>query len=219
MKKTIISVFIALALFACKKSETITEETTTPYFIRVAAPDGSSITYSNVAIVKAFTTGNGGQDGENNYGKLQYVGYESGYYVLELTNKQGCGIDFTVKWLKKDTTIYVPGNSTITIQLPGTAKNNEKIKAKPLYKCGTSGGDMGWIEIISPSNLPVTFKSIRCESIGKKQVKVIFEVADLLNVDVFYVEASLDGDEYKTAALVFPDEITPNKTYSVIVNL
>jgi hypothetical protein len=219
MKKTLFAIILIFAFFSCKQEMPLQDEsTTTPYFIRVAAPDGSSITYSNVAIVKA-SNGNGGQANENNFGKLVYNGHENGYYVLELTNKQGCGIDFDVKWLKKDTTIYVPANGTKVIQLPGAAKNDEKIKAKPLYRCGTSGGDMGWIEVETSTSMPVTFKSIRCERLDKKKVKVTFEVADLLNVNVFYVETSLDGKEYKTGALVWPDAGNPNTQYSVTVNL
>ncbi len=37
-------------------------------------------------------TGNGGQSAENNFGKLEYVGYSSGQYVLNVTNKQSCTV-------------------------------------------------------------------------------------------------------------------------------
>lgn len=219
MNKAILAVYLTPFLLSCTKSTTPPDEQQKqPYFVRVAAPDGASITYSNVAIVKN-TNGNGGQANEDSFGKLVYAGYESGYYVLELTNKQGCGIDFDVKWLKKDTTIYVPANGTKVIQLPGTAKGNEKIKARPLYRCGTSGGNMGWIEVETPSSLPVTFKSIRCVSVEKQKIHVEFEIADLKGVSVFYIETSTDGINWKTSGLVFVDEVKPGNKYSITVSL
>ena len=160
---------------------------------------------------------NGGQHNENKTGALQYTGYESGHYVLELTNKQSCGVDFLVKWLGKDTTIYIQG--TQTIQLPGAPKGNEKIKAKPLYKCGSSGGDMGWLEICTPVSLPITFKSIRAEKVGARKVKIIFDVADASDVNTYNIQVSADGINYKTVTILFPDEVKPNRTYTVTVNL
>lgn len=160
---------------------------------------------------------NGGQHNDNKFGNLQYIGYEGGHYLLELTNKQNCGVDFHITWLGKDTTIYITG--TQTIQLPGAAKGLEKMKAKPLNKCGSSGGDMGWLEIVTPLSLPITFKSVRAEKIGARKVKVIFDVADVSGVNTYNIQVSADGINYKTVTIVFPDEVKPNRQYSVTINL
>lgn len=220
MKQTILAALITLALLACNKSKPITEDKQEKarYFVRIQAVEksGNVTYYSNTAI---FKNGNGGQFAENNYGKLEYKGYSSGEYIMDLSNKQPCGIDFEVTWLGKDSTIFINGLSSKTIQLPGIAKGGEKIKAKPLYKCGSSGGDMGFIEVESPISLPVTFKSIRTEEVSDNKIRVIFDVTDLLNISVFNVQLSTDGKDYKTAAMVFPDEVQPNRQYSVTLTL
>lgn len=216
MKQTTIAAFLTFVLLACNKSDQTLETKKEPYYIRVAAPNGLTVDYSPIAIVKAV---NGGQDGENNYGKLEYAGYSGGHYILNLTNKQSCGVDFTVSWLGYDTTIYINGSATKTIQLPGTPVGNTKIKAKPLYKCGSSGGDMGQLEVVTPVSLPVTFKYIRAESVGSNQVKVSFEVAEASGVDVYYIQLSKDGKNYSNAFKVQSDKVSVNKLYSVIVNL
>lgn len=216
MKQSLYAAFLTLMLIACNKSDQLVENKKEPYYIRVAAPNGLTVDYSPVAIVKAV---NGGQDGENEYGKLEYAGYSGGHYILNLTNKQSCGVDFTISWLGYDTTIYINGLTTKTIQLPGAAHGNEKIRAKPLYRCGSSGGDMGQLEVITPVSLPVTFKYIRAESVGSNQVKVSFEVSEANGVDVYWIQISKDGKTYINAFKVESDKVSVNKIYSVIVNL
>jgi len=216
MKRICILSVILSCLFACKKStdqpETHQRQT---YTIRIEAA-GTTTYYSNMAY---YASGNGGQTNENDMAQLTYTGYYGGQYVVDLKNKQSCGIDFTVTWLQKDTTIYVLGNSTKSIQLPGAPKGLEKIKAKPLYKCGSSGGDMGWVEVETPIALPIKFKSVRTEEIGKDKLKIIFDVEECEGVNVFNVQLQRNWGEFKTVAVIFPDETQPNRQYSVIINL
>lgn len=160
---------------------------------------------------------NGGQSPDNKYAKLEYRGYSGGLYSLELTNKQNCGVDFQVEWLNKDTTIYVVG--TQIIQLPGAAAGMKKIKAKPLYRCGSSGGDLGWVEIETPASLPVKFTFYRVEQINETQVKVIFEIAEARNLNRFVIKVRANNGEFKPVMVLFPDEIEPNRRYSVKIDL
>lgn len=218
MKQTIIAAILTLSLLACKKeNESPVEHRKDTYSIRVEAQgkDGS-VFYSNEAY---YAAKNGGQAGSNEFSSLTYVGYSGGRYVVELTNKQACGIDFDLSWLKKDSTIYVLGNTTATIQLPGAPKGNEKIKAKPLYRCGTSGGDLGWVEVVTPESLPIKFKSIRWEQVGEKQLRVTFDVAEVSGINVLNVQLRLNTGEWAYRGVVFPEETQANKQYSVIINL
>jgi len=214
MKQTTLAALLTVALIACTKSDTITETKKENYFIRVAAPSGITVDYSNVAIVKAV---NGGQYEENAFGKLEYAGYSSGHYVLTITNKQTCGIDFRVEWLGKDTTIYVTGSAVKTIHLPGAAKGNEKLKCKPMYQCGSSGGDMGWLEVISPESLPVIFKYITAQNAGNGSITVSFEVSEASGVDVYWIQISKDGISYVNVAMVESDKVILDHIYSITI--
>lgn len=216
MKQTLIAVALLFALLACKKEkEQPATETKQAYAIRIEAA-GTTIYHSNLAY---YSNVNGGQSNENELSKIVYLAYTNGSYMVELANKQGCGIDFDLNWLKKDTTIHVPALSTITIQLPGAALGGQKIKAKPLYRCGNSGGDLGHVEVETPLALPVKFKSIRAEKVGKDKLKVIFEVTECEGINAFYVQLQKNWGEFKTVAVVFPDETQPNRQYSVTISL
>lgn len=216
MKQTTIAVLLTIALIACQKSAPITESKKDPYFIRVAAPNGLTVDYSPVAIVKGV---NGGQYSENEFGSLEYAGYNNNYYVLTVVNKQGCGIDFKAEWLDKDSNIYTPPASTKVIYLPGPAIGNEKIKVKPTYRCGFSGGDLGWLEIFTPISLPVTFKYIRAENVGNNQVKVSFEVSEASGVDAYWIQLSKDGINYTNAVKVESSKVVADKVYSLTIQL
>lgn len=159
---------------------------------------------------------NGGQANENNYGRLTYLGYENGHYVLELANKQACGVDFHLQWLHKDTTIFVGKQAAITIQLPGGAIGNLKIKARPLYKCGSSGGDMGQLEIITPAALPVTFVSVTAPRVSDTEFMVTWHISNPVNVNTYRVQTSSDGLTWQEAGLVWPGQ---ENRYKVKINL
>ncbi len=217
MKQFLLVTIFALALFSCRKEAAPVAETKQPYFVRVQAA-GTEIYYSNVA---AYASVNGGQSNENELSKLTFVSYAGDRYMLDLTNKQGCGIDFGISWLHKDTTIYVPALETKTIMLPGAPIGGTKIKSKPLYTCGTSGGDLGWVEVETPVSLPIKFTRIYTETVpgDKNKLKIIFDVEECEGVNTFNVQLSRDGKNYKNVAVIFPDETQPNRTYSVIINI
>lgn len=216
MKKTIIAAILTLALLACKKeSEQSTEAPKGAYSIRIEAQgNDGNVWYSNEAYYA-----NAVQANSDEFAALTYIGYSGGYYVLDLQNKQTCGIDFSVQWLGKDTTIFVGANATKTIQLPGAPKGNEVISAKPLYTCNSSGGDLPAVEITTPTSLPIKFKGIRWEEIGNGKLKIIFDVAECSGINVFNVQLRIADGTYKNVGVVFPDDTKPNATYTLTINL
>lgn len=216
MKQMTIAVLLTMMLVACQKSVPLTETKKDPYFIRVAAPNGVTTDYSPAAIIRAV---NGGQYSENEFGSLEYAGYSNGLYTINVTNKQLCGIDFTITWLNEDTTVYINGGATRTIQLPGVPKADEKIRCKPLYRCGSSGGDMGFLEVVTPVSLPVTFKYIRAEYVDSHHARVSFEISETSGIDVYYIQVSTDGIHYTNALEIKSDRVIPDRLYSELIEL
>lgn len=216
---SLILALCAFILHSCSKKDVIDELTKKePYFFRIEAA-GAVAYYSNVA---TYAQANGGLSDNNELSELSYMGYSGGYIMVKLKNKQGCGIDFSINWFDKDTTLYVAAFVDSIVYLPAAALGGKKIKSKPLYKCGNSGGDLGWLEIETPISLPIHFTSIRTESMpgNKEWVKLYFTVEECdKTVEAFNVQLSRDGKNYKQVGVVFPDELQPNRTYSIPVKL
>lgn len=171
---------------------------------------------SAVCFSQTTLSGNNGQYAENDLGIMEYIGHQSGSYIVKITNKQPCAVTRKAEWLSKDTLFTIAANASITVQLPGTAANT-KIRSKPLNSC--SSGDMGWIEIYSPTVLPITFKSITATKISDTHVKIEFDVAEVSGVNTYNIQVSTDGKTYKNIAIVFPDDTQPNRKYMVVVRV
>jgi hypothetical protein len=155
---------------------------------------------------------NGGQLPENNTAKLEYIGAGK----IKLTNKQPFSCDFRINDTKTESDVTIPANSFYTYQLPPDLISNIHFKAK----CITNNGitDLGWIEL-KLSSLPLKFVSFKTTRLSNTEFMVNFEVAEVSNVKQFNIKASTDGKVYKTIAILFPDDLQPNRMYSVKVNL
>lgn len=182
--------------------------------------------FITVALLLSFASfsqttlsGNGGQSAQNAFVKIDYMAYQNGFYVIQITNLQSCMASQKVSWSNHDTTVSVPGNGVIVVNLPGAFVAMTKITDKPLTRCVPGGGDMGNLEITAPISLPITFKSIKATKISDTQVRIDFDVADVSGVNVYHVQVSKDGKNYKDVAIVFPDDTQPNRVYSVIVKI
>jgi hypothetical protein len=155
---------------------------------------------------------NGGHLPENNTAKLEYIGGGK----IKITNKQSFSCDFRVSDSKTESEITILGSSYHIYTLPADLTTNIHFKAK----CITNNGitDLGWIELVLAS-LPLKFISFTTTRISDTEFWVNFEVAEVSNVNHFRIKASTDGKIYKVITIVFPDDIQPNRKYSVKVNL
>jgi hypothetical protein len=149
-------------------------------------------------------TGNGGQSAENNFGKLEYVGYSNGEYVLSATNKQTCTATHKLEWLGKDSVISLPPNSPTIIHLPGAAVANTKIKSKPLDRCEPGSSDMGFLEVVSPVSLPITFNYFSGTLISSTKMKLEFSVEDTDNDGKFTISVSFDFKKWEDLVVILP---------------
>jgi hypothetical protein len=149
-------------------------------------------------------SGNGGQSAENNFGKLEYIGYSNGEYVLNATNKQSCTATHKFEWLGKDSVISLPPNLPTIIRLPGAAVANTKIKSKPLDRCEPGSSDMGFLEIWTPIGLPITFNYFRGTLVSSTKMKLEFSVEDTDNEGKFTIQVSFDGIKWVDLVVILP---------------
>ncbi len=149
-------------------------------------------------------TGNGGQSAENNFGKLEYVGYSNGEYVLNITNKQSCTVTAKIEWLDKDSVISLPPNTPTIIRLSGNAIANTKIKSKPLDRCEPGSSDMGFLEIWTPISLPITFNYFSGTLISSTKMKLEFSVEDTDNEGKFTIQVSFDSKVWNDLVVILP---------------
>lgn len=151
---------------------------------------------------------NGGQYPENNSVKLEWASTTQ----VKVTNKQSCESIIRVTYAATTIDITIPGNSYSLVIVPsGTAL----IKAKNTTNCGSS--DFGLVEL-DISALPVKFASFDFTAIGNKEVLVEFETAETSNIKQYNVLISTDGINYRPIGIVWPDNVTPNRKYSIKVN-
>lgn len=152
----------------------------------------------------AQTTGNGGQYAENALGKMNYAGHANGEYIISRTNLQACSVEIKVDWLDKDTSITIAGNSQTIIRLPGQFVAHTIIKSRPLDRCGSNEGDMGWLEICSPDILPLKFNYFRGSVISPTKIKLELSVTGTEDEGKFNLQASFDGKTFETITVLLP---------------
>lgn len=155
---------------------------------------------------------NGGQFPENNTAKLEYIGGGK----VKITNKQPFPCSFRVNDGKTEAEITITANSFYLYQLPANATSNIHFKTKCLTNNGIT--DLGWIELVLAC-LPLKFVSFDTKRISDTEFWVNFEVAEMSNVNHFNIKASSDGKVFKVITILFPDDLQPNRKYSVKINL
>lgn len=150
---------------------------------------------------------NGGQYPENNSVKLEWVGTNA-----KITNKQSIESVFRVAYLQTEVEITIPANSSHIHTLPAAVAT---VKAK----CITNGGntDFGWVEL-NLSAMPTKFVSFDFTPVGNKDVLVEFVTSETSNIKQYNILVSSDGLNYKTIGVVLPDDVNPNRKYSIKVN-
>lgn len=156
-------------------------------------------------LISMAQTGNGGQSAENNFGKLEYVGYSNGEYVLNATNKQSCTVNIKFEWLGHDTVISIAPNLPTIIRLPGNAVANTKIRSKPLDRCESGSSDMGFLEVYSPISLPITFNYFKGTKVSDTKMKLEFDVSDTDNEGKFTIQVSFDGKHWEDLVIILPN--------------
>lgn len=161
-------------------------------------------------VTLSISAQNGGQAPENNSVKIEFAGYGQ----CKLINKQSCEAVIRVSYNNSTVNYTVPGNSSILIPTPVPGK----IQAKTTTNCGAA--DFGNVEFtLTAAILPVKFISFKTSALSGNKVKVQFEIGEASNVKQFNIQVSLDGKEWTTVALVWPDNVQPNRLYEVIVDL
>lgn len=159
------------------------------------------------ALIPLFSmaqSGNGGQSAENNFGRLEYVGYSNGEYVLSATNKQTCTATHKFEWLGKDSTISLLPNTPTIIRLPGNAVAHTKIKSKPLDRCEPGSSDMGFLEVISPTALAVKFNYFEGTLLPDNRLKLHFSVEDTDKEGKFTISVSFDFKKWEDLPILLP---------------
>ena len=155
---------------------------------------------------------NGGQFPENGSVKLEYVGGGK----VKVYNKQSCEAVIKVNDSQTEELLTIASNSWALFSISNGLTTNFTVKAKTTTNCG--GTDFGNVELFIAS-LPLKFVSFNTTRISDTEFWVNFEIAEAVNVKQFNIKASPDGKVYRTITILFPDEIQPNRKYSVKVNL
>lgn len=154
---------------------------------------------------------NGGQYAENNVAKVEQIGN-----TFKITNKQNCTANYRVEYgTSLDSNVSIAPNAAIILSPAIIAA---KFKVKALDAC-ISQPDMGWIELTALTTLPVKFVSVKSRQLDDGSIQVDFQIAELTNVSHFNIKLSVDGRSWKTVAVVFPDNVQPNRIYSAKITL
>lgn len=161
---------------------------------------------------------NGGQLNENPSVKMEYVSVINGVTTLKITNKQNGVVEIQTKAGNEERVKSYNALSADTIKFVGLTGTNVKIQSKALTNLGTT--DYGNVELfLNINSLPVKFVSFKSVLTPDGDAQITFEIAEAVNVKQFNVKMSKDGKTWQTVAIIFPDELQPNRIYSTKVKL
>jgi hypothetical protein len=117
--------------------------------------------------------------------------------------------------------------STVTIFSLPQPVQSQRIKVRFRYKSTSSSNWSSWSSsqnsstslYVGCSALPVKFVSFSAEAITNTYFKITFEVGEAQDVQMFTVMVSEDGVNYKSAVVVVPDALQPNKKYTTYITI
>lgn len=169
--------------------------------------------------VLGFSQGNGGITNENTSTKIEWVGQNSGKYIVRVTNKQNCAADMRVQWGGNGSfrVKNIAANSSDTFWVSPNSSPNCFLGAKPETACSNSM-EMGTVELNVCQALPVTFTSIVGQRVGPRSVKLIFTAEEDSQTKQYNIQYSLNGKTFETIKVLFPNGVVGGKQYSTIVN-
>jgi len=164
---------------------------------------------------------NGGQSNENNVLRIEYIGYSNGNHIFSVINKVNC--ELVVKVDKNGTFAdhTLSALQSIFINVPVTSSSQIVIfKAK--RQSGASckqNPDNGWAELQSNYVLPIKFGPMSVTKVSSGLIKLTFESEEDNTIQHYNILVSEDGKTFKKAHILFPNGITGNKKYSVLIKL
>lgn len=168
---------------------------------------------------------NGGLVNENSVIKIDYVNYnfQTSNFVFLITNKQNCSVtaQYKIVHTNQIVDITLSGNGTYTVYVPGVITEDEHVKAKATSFCPGVVVNSGWVETDNQGGtiLPIKFKSISTQRINADSIRITFESEEDNTIEYYVAKISFDGKIWKEVAIVMPNGIVGNKTYSVTVKI
>lgn len=157
---------------------------------------------------------NGGQFNENNVVKVAVTSHTATTVTITVTNKQPGTADYRVSYASTDSSVTIAANGTYVVTIP----NTPKFKVKALTAI-ISQPDMGWVELDVLEGLPVKFDYFKVEHVEGTTFKVSFRVTEAELVKKFIITLSEDGKTFKSALVIYPDALLPNKLYTEFITI
>lgn len=156
---------------------------------------------------------NGGQSNEDQYVKIEYLGN----LRARVTSKQNCAVIHKIKidgGTQWNESIAALGHYDFDVQL------NTRVSVTPSVNCSTGEGNMGQVELKFTANvLPIKFGTFKAVPVRKNTYKISFEVYNSVPSNTYHLQMSRNGNTWETIAVQFPDELQPNKIYSLVVEI
>ena len=158
---------------------------------------------------------------ENNVLKVESLGWSGTNYVIKVTNKVSCSTTIRISYQNgtKDTTLS--SSAVATIFLPNVVPTSSQIKVKRLSGATCiSNPSSSWLEVcVLHSPLAIKFTSFSAQRVSADSVKITFSSEEDNTIEYYVAKISFDGKVWKEVAIVIPDGIVGNKTYTVTVKI
>ena len=159
---------------------------------------------------------NGGQSSENGSSKIEYLGTaQNGQAIIRVSNKQSCLAQMKLTYQNLQRIKSIPSVGSDTFQI--TPGFECEVKAKPLTNCG--GANMGQVETSVCQTLPIKFEYMKVKKISDGVFELEFKASDSDGENLFNIQLSNDGLNFKTVSVVLKSEIVENKIYKIKILL
>lgn len=118
------------------------------------------------------------------------------------------------------------GSTATIFNLPQPVQS-QPIRVRFRYKSVSSSNWSEWSSsqqsgtylYVGCGTLPVKFNSFEVQKLSKDEAMVSFEVGEATDVKQYEVKISTDSKTWRTAAIIFPDDMQPNRKYSIKIKL